>query len=111
MKKIITAIALASFLAVPAFADNRSHHRSGPDRSEHGLVQSRRCPFSCSTQGIAKDHCRDWRQGDTCFVEDTRTRTSALRPDHDGIIDSREYATRDSIRALDRMNRENKAYR
>lgn len=30
------------------------------------------CPMSCRTLGIDKKHCRDWREGDTCYVEDTR---------------------------------------
>lgn len=31
---------------------------------------SRGCPFSCRTEGIPKKQCRDWREGNTCFVED-----------------------------------------
>lgn len=30
------------------------------------------CPMSCRTLGIDKRYCRDWRQGNTCYVEDTR---------------------------------------
>lgn len=40
--------------------------------SAHADVRSRPCPFSCRTEGIPKDHCRDWREGDTCYVDDTR---------------------------------------
>lgn len=35
-------------------------------------VRSRSCPFSCRTEGIPKQHCRDWREGNTCYVDDTR---------------------------------------
>jgi len=30
------------------------------------------CPMSCRTLGIDKRHCKDWREGNTCYVEDTR---------------------------------------
>jgi hypothetical protein len=37
------------------------------------------CPMSCRTLGIDKRHCRDWREGNTCYVEDTRY-SSGNRP-------------------------------
>lgn len=37
------------------------------------------CPLSCRTLGIDKRHCKDWREGDTCYVEDTRY---SKRPTH-----------------------------
>lgn len=39
--------------------------------SVNSPIYSRYCPFSCSTEGINKNHCRDWREGNTCFVQDT----------------------------------------
>lgn len=35
-------------------------------------VSSRSCPYSCQTEGIAKRNCKDWKQGNTCFIDDLR---------------------------------------
>lgn len=35
-------------------------------------VTSRPCPYSCKTEGIVKSQCKDWREGNTCYVEDLR---------------------------------------
>lgn len=35
-------------------------------------IKSATCPFSCESQGLTRDKCRDWREGDTCYVEDLR---------------------------------------
>jgi len=35
-----------------------------------GLVTSRPCPYSCETRVLPKNICRDWHEGDTCYVED-----------------------------------------
>jgi hypothetical protein len=37
-----------------------------------GFVSSRPCPHSCQSMGLPKKHCRDWRQGNLCYVEDLR---------------------------------------
>lgn len=36
----------------------------------HGQITSATCPYSCKTQGIDKRNCRDWRNGNLCYVED-----------------------------------------
>lgn len=41
--------------------------------SVNAEVTSQRCPHSCSTLGIDKSQCRDWREGDTCYVDDLRS--------------------------------------
>lgn len=51
--------------------------------SPAGEVTARPCPHSCQTMGLKKKRCRDWREGDTCYVEDlTRSArpTTAPRP-------------------------------
>ncbi len=35
-----------------------------------GLVTSSSCPYTCSIAGISAQSCREWRNGDTCYVED-----------------------------------------
>lgn len=35
-----------------------------------GEISSRPCPYSCRTQSLDKEQCKDWRDGNTCFVED-----------------------------------------
>lgn len=36
-------------------------------------VTSKPCPYSCKSIGIKKQkNCRDWKKGNTCFVEDLR---------------------------------------
>lgn len=37
---------------------------------KRGQVISKPCPHSCSTLGLSKSKCRDWREGNTCYVED-----------------------------------------
>ena len=36
----------------------------------HGEITSRPCPYKCQIVGIPKKDCRDWREGNTCYVED-----------------------------------------
>jgi len=63
---------------------HKKHHHHEPRRphpSARGAVFAHYCPFSCSTQGIPREHCRDWRQGDVCYVEDVRLHPSASRAD------------------------------
>jgi len=43
-------------------------------------ASNRRCPFSCRTEGISKDHCRDWRHGNICYVQDTWGGRARLAP-------------------------------
>ena len=30
-----------------------------------------RCPFTCQTQNLPKQFCKDWRKGDTCYIDVT----------------------------------------
>ena len=46
----------------------------------HGEVTNANCPYSCRTQNIPKQDCRDWRNGDTCYIEDLRRRPSQQQP-------------------------------
>lgn len=41
-------------------------------RLRRGRLLSQPCPYDCSSAGIAKSSCRDWREGDICFIEDLR---------------------------------------
>lgn len=43
--------------------------------SVNAPIYSYGCPFSCATEGINKSHCRDWRDGNVCFVQDTSLNT------------------------------------
>lgn len=63
---------------------HKKHHHHEPRRphpSARGAVFAHYCPFSCSTQGIPREYCRDWRQGEVCYVEDVRVHPSASRTD------------------------------
>lgn len=42
------------------------------DRVAGGRITSRSCPYKCSIVGIPKNVCRDWREGNTCYIEDLR---------------------------------------
>ncbi|RMG40307.1 MAG: hypothetical protein D6719_11315 [Candidatus Dadabacteria bacterium] len=44
-----------------------------------GYITSRPCPYSCRTAGLKKKHCRDWRKGNMCFVEDLRKPPAKIR--------------------------------
>ncbi len=41
-----------------------------PAASRHGYVTYNNCPYKCATVGIPKQDCRDWRDGDYCYIED-----------------------------------------
>lgn len=46
---------------------------SAPVQAERkGYVSYQACPHSCRTLGIPKTDCRDWREGELCYVEDLR---------------------------------------
>ncbi|MCB0331360.1 MAG: hypothetical protein KDD70_16935 [Bdellovibrionales bacterium] len=38
--------------------------------ASQGTITSSLCPYSCKTQGIPKKRCKDWREGERCYVED-----------------------------------------
>ena len=65
MKQILyiaTGIAIGLMLVIlPGYA-----------RAESRGIEGRDCPFSCRSEGIPKKYCRDWRKGNTCYVEDLR---------------------------------------
>jgi hypothetical protein len=43
---------------------------AAPRINGKGHVTAALCPNSCSTNGLAKNVCRDWREGNVCYVED-----------------------------------------
>ena len=45
----------------PAMADHSNNR-----------VNSKKCPYSCETEGISRKYCKDWKEGKKCFVEDLR---------------------------------------
>ncbi|MCO6431361.1 MAG: hypothetical protein J5J00_10910 [Deltaproteobacteria bacterium] len=47
-----------------------THYPAPAEAQREGKVTSRPCPHSCKTAGLADKDCRDWREGNTCFVED-----------------------------------------
>lgn len=53
------------------------------DPAARGLVTTAPCPFSCQSAGLPQESCREWRDGDSCHVEDLLQapgHRSALRP-------------------------------
>lgn len=36
-------------------------------------ILAHNCPFSCATQGVPKAYCKDWREGNLCFVQVLRS--------------------------------------
>lgn len=42
---------------------------TAPGTSARAEVTSKPCPHSCRSMGIDKRHCRDWREGTMCFVD------------------------------------------
>jgi len=67
--RLIVTIFAALFLCLPIALE----------AEKKGLVTSRSCPYSCRTQGIPKKHCKDWRQGNLCFIEDLRKFPSVFK--------------------------------
>src|SRR5688572_3792904 len=71
MKTIISSLTMFLLLGLGpgVIADTRA-----------GQITSRACPFSCATERISRSDCRDWREGDTCYVEDLRHPAPAALP-------------------------------
>ena len=46
------------------------HADNQPPANKKGHVTVSPCPHSCQTRGIPKNICRDWREGNACYVED-----------------------------------------
>ena len=66
-----------------------------PANSDLGRVTANNCPYNCESARLAQRDCRDWRDGNTCYVEDLRRSSySGLQPDTDGKVGDREYPTR-----------------
>ncbi|MCB0337098.1 MAG: hypothetical protein KDD62_12360, partial [Bdellovibrionales bacterium] len=38
--------------------------------NRRGYVTYRSCPHSCSSNGLSKNVCRDWKEGSLCYIED-----------------------------------------
>ena len=77
MNKCIKSLSLAALMSViftsPLFAE----------------ISSSVCPYSCRTQGIPKNVCKDWKENGRCFIDDLR-----VRP---GVLSNAEQARRDQI--------------
>jgi len=43
-------------------------------------VTSKPCPYSCKTRGLSHSHCKDWKKGNTCFVDDLLPAKKAVAP-------------------------------
>lgn len=65
IKIFIRNFGLLFFLAFSAAVISKTSNAE-----QRGYLMSRDCPFSCRTEGIDKKHCKDWRVGNRCYVED-----------------------------------------
>lgn len=52
----------------PAPAPNPPAPNPAP-RKTTGKVTKKPCPYSCRTEGIPKNKCRDWKEGGLCVIE------------------------------------------
>lgn len=43
--------------------------RPEPPRKTTGKVTKKPCPYSCRTEGIPKNKCKDWKEGGLCVIE------------------------------------------
>ena len=59
-------------------------------------VTSRPCPHSCDTMRLDRRHCKDWREGNTCFVDDLR---APSRPVDDASLQREIKMVNKDIRA------------
>lgn len=49
---------------------SRSVEQSKDGTRGRGLVTSSSCPYSCKTAKVAAEQCREWTDGEKCYVED-----------------------------------------
>lgn len=77
IKFISIILILAIFSSSPAFAEKKGEITSAP------------CPYSCKSKGLSKSKCKDWREGNTCFVEDL-TRQPSSNTRKNGFVTYRE---------------------
>lgn len=88
----LTCLIFIMTIATPSFADHGKHkgwHKHHKNHGETRVIERRvevynrepirqpvlahPCPFSCSTQGVPRQYCRDWRNRNLCFVQVLRT--------------------------------------
>ncbi len=50
-------------------------------KNKRGFVTTSACPYSCSDAGVPKSHCKTFRRGKSCSVEDLRK-----APGHQSVI-------------------------
>jgi len=67
MKLKLTALPIAALFTFCLIA-----FVAGPVNAE---VTSRPCPYSCKSLGIKKKKCKDWKEGNTCYVQDLRKKS------------------------------------
>jgi hypothetical protein len=60
------------FLAALCFLVFTGLSSTAEAQRQKGFVTSAPCPYSCRSQGIQKRYCKDWKEGNTCYVEDLR---------------------------------------
>ncbi len=58
-KELIISLIAAFLLSGNAYA-----------QEGRGLITSTTCPYTCADAGIPEDSCREYREGNTCMVED-----------------------------------------
>ncbi len=82
--------------------------QSRPKPQQHGQVSSRHCPYSCKSNGLPKSSCRDWREGDICYIEDLTKRPGrnpVVAPPQPPVYEPVRPSNNDSRNACERMSR------
>jgi hypothetical protein len=69
MARIIALCAsIVLFQVAVASADHPGEPKSSVGHRGYG--SSRPCPWNCKMAGLPADKCRDWKTGNTCYIED-----------------------------------------
>jgi len=74
LRTFFSSIVLVSVILYPALS-------SAEIKNKRGFVTTAACPYSCSDAGVPKSHCKTWRRGSSCSVEDLRK-----GPGHQSVI-------------------------
>lgn len=91
-------ISVCFLLCVTVAADAEA-----PKGERRGLITTASCPYTCQMAGVSTNVCKEWRAGDTCYVEDL-----SQAPGHRSVVripGGRDQASDERLRPKASLNK------